>query len=372
VASSVFLSHARADRSVARQIYQELVKAEIRCWLDEAEILPGESIIGKVEAAIDEMDFLAIILSRTSVNSTWVQAELRLAMTNELQEARVRVVGLLIDDSRVPGFLRDKLYIDLRADFMAGIEQLASFLRGEAPAVPKPKQAVLAEIVENADDELWRRYSTKRLRKSAFAQLLRSLTDDELTAAVAVGARWKGYKQWEGGLIHLIQQKTDSDHMIARRVLRRLVDLGLLELATDLNYSKLNEQAYTYGPALIPLRHFAVRSRMFDFLPPPPPERLSEILAANTSCHIVSDGWYAMSVAEPVPHEDGGGQIKAVVQQYKPERAWIFQSANDRTPEVLNEWRSSSDWSLDPFVSSGNQEIVGFPLARFDDLGVLR
>jgi hypothetical protein len=185
--SSVFLSHAHADRSVARQLYHELVKSDIRCWLDEAEILPGESILGKVESAIDDMDYLGVVLSRTSVNSSWVQAELRMAMTSELQEARVRVIGLLIEDCQVPGFLRDKLYIDLRADFMAGVERLISFLHGEAPGIQKPKQAVLAELVENAEDELWQRLSRKGLRQSAFGQLLRSLSDEELAAAVAIG-----------------------------------------------------------------------------------------------------------------------------------------------------------------------------------------
>ncbi len=369
--SSIFLSHAHADRSVVQQIYHELRKADVPCWLDEAEILPGESIMGKVEEAIDDMDYLGVVLSRTSVNSSWVQAELRMAMTEELKEARVRVIGLVIDDCRIPGFLRDKLYLDLRTDLIAGVHQLASFLRGEPRIIQKPRQVVLAELIEGADEELWTRYrySRKHLQQSSFAQLVRSMNDDELTAAVAIAYRWKGYKEWEDGLIGIIIRYTRSDPSTARRILHRLVDLGLLEPATDLDYSSSDEKAYTDGDEILPLRRFAVRSRAFDFLPPPPPERLSEALATREPCSVVSQGWSADNFGEPMPRKDNPGRVKVVVQQYEPERAWIFASADDRTPEIVNERRS---WWTEGYPSTGEMEHVGFTLDRFDDLGLLR
>jgi hypothetical protein len=159
--------------------------------------------------------------------------------------------------------------------------------------------------------------------------------------------------------------------MTARRVLRRLVDVGLLEPATDLDYSKERMQAYAMGDALIPLRRVAIRSRAFDFVPPPPPERLSEMLAATEPCILVSSGWYTLSTGEPMPRKDEPGTIKVVVQQYEPARAWVFASADDRAPEVLSERRAASDWTHDSF-RSGHTEQVGFPLDRYDDLGLLR
>jgi TIR domain-containing protein len=369
---SVFLSHAHADRSVALQVYHELLKAGIRCWLDEAEILPGESIMGKVEEAIDEMDLLAVVVSRTSVNSSWVRAELRMAMTDELKEARVGVIGLVVDDCRIPGFLRDKLYIDMRSSFMAGVERFVSALRGEARSVHKPRQAVVAELIESADDELWGRYSRRGLRQSDFANLLRSLSDDELTAAVAIAHRWEGFKAWDDGLIRIIESVIECDPTTARRIIRRLVDTGLLEPARDLDYSRRSSVAYTDGSALVPLRRFAVRSRAFDFLPPPPPELLSEVLAAVEPCGVASDGWYSLNFGEPVPRKDDSRLVKVGVQQYEPQRAWIFASAEDHAPELLYERRSSSDWTENSMADHGLMEGVGFALDRFDDLRLLR
>ncbi len=372
MSSSIFLSHAHADRSIVQQLYHELRKAEVSCWLDEAEILPGESIMSKVEEAIDDMDYLGVILSKTSVNSSWVQAELRMAMTEELKEARVRVIGLVIDDCRIPGFLRDKLYVDLRTDFTAGVRQLVSFLYGEPKVIQKPRQALLAELVEGADEELWHRYTRKGLQRSGFAQLVRSMNDDELTAAVVVAHLWKDYKAWENWLTGIIAECTKSDSMTARGILRRLFELGLLEPATDLDYSRIAQKAYTRGEALYSLRRFAVRSRTFDFLPPPPPERLSEALTIREPCYIVSSGWHALNFGDPVPRRGNSGSVKVIVPQYEPARAWIFASAYDRTPEIVHERRSASEWTEDPFADIGQPEFVGFALDRFDDLGLLR
>ena len=41
-------------------------------WLDEAEMLPGDSLIGKIEAAVGRVDYLGVVLSRNSVVSPWV------------------------------------------------------------------------------------------------------------------------------------------------------------------------------------------------------------------------------------------------------------------------------------------------------------
>jgi hypothetical protein len=271
VPSSIFLSHAHADKSAARQLSQALVQAGLRCWFDEAEINPGDSILDKVQSAIDDMDYLGVVLSRTSVTSQWVQAELKMAMTNELSEPRVRVIPILIEscDSRdIPGFLRDKSYIDLRTNFRAGADRLISFLSGVAPAFETPKQGVLAEIVENADDELWRHLARNPLlRQSSFAQLIRSLTDDELVAAVAIAANWKYQQAYDNHLLHLIQHHADCDLLRARIILDRLVAVQLLEPIADL------PDAYTGGDALLPLRNCAMVSGVFDFLPPPPQAR---------------------------------------------------------------------------------------------------
>jgi hypothetical protein len=59
----VFLSHNWADKDFVRRLAGDLVAAGARVWIDEAEIKVGDSLIEKIRAGIDSMDYVAAILS---------------------------------------------------------------------------------------------------------------------------------------------------------------------------------------------------------------------------------------------------------------------------------------------------------------------
>jgi hypothetical protein len=111
---SIFLSHSHLDKSFALKIFQDLQAQGIRVWFDEAELRPGDSLIGRIEAALETMDFLGVLLSRNSVESEWVLREVRIALTQEINGRIVKVIPLLVEDCRIPGFLLDKLFVDFR------------------------------------------------------------------------------------------------------------------------------------------------------------------------------------------------------------------------------------------------------------------
>jgi hypothetical protein len=46
--SSIFLSHNHADKPFVRRLAQDLQAAGARVWLDEAEMLIGDSLIKKI------------------------------------------------------------------------------------------------------------------------------------------------------------------------------------------------------------------------------------------------------------------------------------------------------------------------------------
>jgi len=84
----------------------------MQVWIDEAELKIGDSLVSKISAAIDKADFVAAILSHNSVRSKWVTKELQLAMTQEIEGRRVKVLPILIERCEVPEFLADKVYAD--------------------------------------------------------------------------------------------------------------------------------------------------------------------------------------------------------------------------------------------------------------------
>jgi hypothetical protein len=95
--SSIFLSHSHKDKPFARKIAQQLSAHGMRVWLDEAELLVGDSLITKIEIAIKDCSYLGVILSPNSVNSDWVRKEVSIALTEEIQGKRVKVLPLLTD-----------------------------------------------------------------------------------------------------------------------------------------------------------------------------------------------------------------------------------------------------------------------------------
>lgn len=107
---SVFISHSSADKIFARKFANYLSQNNIKVWIDEAEIKVGDSLINKISDGLEDCDYVAAILSKKSVSSKWVQKELELAMTKEIDGKMVIVLPVLIEKCDIPGYLKDKLY----------------------------------------------------------------------------------------------------------------------------------------------------------------------------------------------------------------------------------------------------------------------
>ena len=112
--NSVFLSHSSQDKRLVRRIAQALQHRSINVWIDEAELQIGDSLVDRIAAAIHQVDFVLAVISKHSYKSHWVQKELSLAMTREIEGKHVIVLPLLVHDVDVPLSLRDKLYADMR------------------------------------------------------------------------------------------------------------------------------------------------------------------------------------------------------------------------------------------------------------------
>ncbi|GKX50627.1 toll/interleukin-1 receptor domain-containing protein [Budvicia aquatica] len=109
---SVFLSHNSVDKPFVRRIATDLENHGVKVWIDEAEIKIGDSLIEKIRSGLDEVDYVVVILSPNSVSSIWVQRELDVAMTQEINGRQVKVLPLMYKKCDLPGFLLGKLYAD--------------------------------------------------------------------------------------------------------------------------------------------------------------------------------------------------------------------------------------------------------------------
>lgn len=156
--TSVFLSHNSKDKAFARKLATMLNESGVDVWIDEAELKVGDSLTQKIGSAIEQTDFLAVVLSHSSVNSPWVQKELALAMQKELAERRVTVLPILKESCEIPAFLRDKLYADFTdpSSFEAPFARLLRALGVEKPTYEKLKEktSLPPSQTEQAHEEL--------------------------------------------------------------------------------------------------------------------------------------------------------------------------------------------------------------------------
>ncbi len=117
----VFISYSHQDKVFARNLAANLVKQKAHVWLDDWEVSAGESLIEKIQSALQDASALVVVLSKASVESVWCKKEVVAGIQRELEEKRTIVIPALVEKCDIPLFLRDKKYADFRTDFDAGL-----------------------------------------------------------------------------------------------------------------------------------------------------------------------------------------------------------------------------------------------------------
>lgn len=131
--SRIFISYARADERIARQLFDRLAAAGLQPWLDLREMALGDSIAGGIGAALSEASYLLLLVSHAAMESRWVDIEWKAALASP----GTVIIPILVDDTEAPILLRDRIHADLRQDVAAGIEQVVMFFARETRVPPK-------------------------------------------------------------------------------------------------------------------------------------------------------------------------------------------------------------------------------------------
>lgn len=123
----VFISYSHDDSNFALRLENALKARSIDVWIDSQEILPGDSLIKKIREGIDSSQYVCALISGTSIISPWVQNELDIAMTQQIENRKVKVIPLVLEENlTLPSFLVGKLYVDFSKPeyFEQGISQI--------------------------------------------------------------------------------------------------------------------------------------------------------------------------------------------------------------------------------------------------------
>jgi hypothetical protein len=123
----IFLSHSHSDKRFVRHLKEALHERGVEdIWVDEAEIMVGDSLIQKIEEGLKKTRYFGVVLSPQAVQSQWVKKELEAAMSKELKTGSVVVLPLLYQQCDLPPFLEGKLYADFTSptEFNESLEKL--------------------------------------------------------------------------------------------------------------------------------------------------------------------------------------------------------------------------------------------------------
>jgi hypothetical protein len=120
----VFISYSHADASFAEHLAKQLVAQKANVWLDKWELSVGDSLLERIQSAVQGSSALLVVLSKASVASEWCKKELNSGLLRELEEKRVVVMPVLLEDCEIPIFIRGKLYADFRSNFDQGLQTL--------------------------------------------------------------------------------------------------------------------------------------------------------------------------------------------------------------------------------------------------------
>jgi hypothetical protein len=96
---SCFISYSSKDQDFADRLYADLQAKGVRCWFAPKDLKIGDPFRQRIDEAIRRYDKLLVVLSETSVASTWVESEVEAALERERQGAGTVLFPIRLDDA---------------------------------------------------------------------------------------------------------------------------------------------------------------------------------------------------------------------------------------------------------------------------------
>jgi hypothetical protein len=132
----IFISHSSRDDAFARQLCGDLELTGHAPWIDDIEIVPGESIMSSVQDGISEARHAIVVVSNSAISSGWVDAEWKAKYWGVLINQKVRVIPVLREACELPLFLRILRRADFTQSYAVGFAELCLTLRPIRSQVP--------------------------------------------------------------------------------------------------------------------------------------------------------------------------------------------------------------------------------------------
>jgi hypothetical protein len=151
----VFISHSESDKETAEEIGIFLVAENIGVWFDQWEIVPGDSIPGRINEGLSNCTHLLVLWSKNSAGSKWVQRELNSTVARAIAGGSPTVIVVRLDDAPVLPLLADIQYIRYRCGSEEDRRNLVFAVAGRSPSGSLIRSIVKKyhEVIRSAERE---------------------------------------------------------------------------------------------------------------------------------------------------------------------------------------------------------------------------
>ena len=96
---SSFISYSSRDHAFAERLYANLQSKGVRCWFAPHDMRIGDEIRSRIDESIRVHDKLLLVLSKSSLASTWVKKEVETAFEKEDQQKKVVLFPIRLDET---------------------------------------------------------------------------------------------------------------------------------------------------------------------------------------------------------------------------------------------------------------------------------
>ncbi len=117
--SMVFVSYSRQDQDTVSELIARLKEKGVPIWVDTEDIQTGTDWELTIEDALNQATHILVVLSKASVTSQTVRAEINWALDEDK-----KVVPILLDNCTRPLRIRNIQYIDFTENYIAAFDEL--------------------------------------------------------------------------------------------------------------------------------------------------------------------------------------------------------------------------------------------------------
>lgn len=108
----VFLSHSVKDKPIVRELAERLRNDDLKVWLDEWVLKPGDHVQAKVEEGLEKSRVLVFCMSANAFGSEWAQLEAGTFRFRDPMNKKRRFIPLRLDAAPIKGSLAQFLHIN--------------------------------------------------------------------------------------------------------------------------------------------------------------------------------------------------------------------------------------------------------------------